>query len=302
MKRSFVGLVILASFHVCWSGERGVVMVEQKEETPRLLTGNLRVDFFGQAEMRQLPQVDEQFNHDAAVHKSPFVAAGLSLAIPGAGEFYTERYWEAAAFLAADVAAWVLAYSYDKKGDRKTDFFQNYANEHWSPVRYAEWTRDNASQINPNVTGQYAVINADNSVNWSELNRLERDLGKWYSHTLPPYGEQQYYELIGKYQQFYQGWDDGDPNLLTYESITQRLGSGYSNFTYYSGERGKANSYYNTASTWVTVAIVNHVVSAAYAALSAGWYNKAHASMGLQLVPVGDGFAQVPVVRLSYDL
>jgi len=44
-------------------------------------------------------------------------------------------------------------------------------------------------------------------VNLGELNRLEGDLGGYYSHQLPPHGEQ-YYEEIGKYPQFNVGWDD----------------------------------------------------------------------------------------------
>jgi len=302
MKQYWIALFFVVGISSGWSAD-GIRLIGEGKTPQQTFTGNMRVDFFGQTEFALSPQVQEEIGGGVPVRKSPFLAAGLSLVVPGAGEFYTGRYWEAAAFLAADVAAWALAYSYDKRGDRQTDYFQDYANQHWNPLRYAEWTVANASAINPAITnvGQYAVVN-NGSVNWPELNRLERDIGRWYSHTLPSYGEQQYFELIGKYQQFYQGWDDRDPNLITYEGISQRLESGYSNFKYYSGERGKANSYYNTASTWVTVAIINHVVSAAYAALGAGWHNKAHASLGLQQIPVGIGYARVPVVKLSYGL
>ena len=72
-------------------------------------------------------------------------------------------------------------------------------------------------------------------------------------------------------------------------------------FSYYSVERGKANDFYNTATTWVTVAIINHVVNAVYAGLSAGWYNSAHAELGLQRVPSVDGFTNVPVVKMRWE-
>jgi len=149
--------------------------------------------------------------------------------------------------------------------------------------------------------GYYPPFSA---VDWAELNEMERAVASGsngYTHTLPYYGEQQYYELIGKYQEFYQGWDDADPTLVTYDQIAQRLlQAPLPNMSYYSVERGKANSYYNTASTWVAVAIVNHVVNALYAGLSAGWYNKAHAEIGLQSVPSETGFTNVPVVKMTW--
>jgi hypothetical protein len=304
MNRHHVVLVLLAGLFQSGFAAEGSRLMKGDEVLPRRFTGNTRVDFFGQREFAFAPQVQEEMGGDGSAYKSPFLAAGLSLIVPGAGEFYTGRYWEAAAFLAADIAAFALAYSFDKRGDRQTNHFQDYANQHWRPGRYAQWTIDNSAAINPAVDpGAYNVFNTDGSVNWGGLNALERALGQWYSHTLPPYGDQQYYELIGKYQQFYQGWDDANASLTTYNEISSFLdGNPQSQFRFYSAERGKANDYYNKASTWVAVAIVNHVVSAVYAALSAGWYNRAHASLGLQQTPVGVGYTRVPVLRLSYDL
>jgi hypothetical protein len=123
------------------------------------------------------------------------------------------------------------------------------------------------------------------------------EAGRYYSHTLPPHGDQQYYELIGKYGQFNPGWDDANYNPGEYnylDPVTEH-------FSYYSVERGKANDYYNTATTWVTVAIINHVVSAVHAGFAAGWYNSAHAELGLQRVPADRGFTNVPVVKMRWE-
>jgi len=111
------------------------------------------------------------------------------------------------------------------------------------------------------------------SVNWHELNRLERDLGNWYSHSLPTFGQQQYYELIGKYQQFYQGWNDADTSLGTYEAINTKLKTSATRFIYYSHERGKANDFYSASKRAVNLIILNHILSAIDAALSARAFN-----------------------------
>ena len=271
------------------------------------VTGNLRVDLFGQAELSPVPHLaprEESIGH----RKSPFIAAGLSLVVPGAGQFYTEHYWEAVAFVAADVAAWVLAYHYDHRGDKQTDLFQNYADAHWNVVAYADFTEQTYLQthIRAWLKPNSEALPPWQRVYWNVLNDMERQVsathdGQYYSHTLPPYGDQQYYELIGKYQEFYQGWDDADPTLTTYDQITQRLHSGATNMIYYSVERGKANDYYTTATTWVTVAIINHVVSAVHAAFAAGWYNSAHAELGLQRVPTERGFTDVPVMKMRWE-
>jgi len=310
MKTFALAILTSLSFRagMCEVEQRSVLWARAPE---RVMTGNLRVDLFSRGKMDDVPFVSPQDEGVVRRHKSPYLAAGLSLAVPGAGEFYTEHYFESVAFFAADVAAWLLAYHYDKKGDTQTDFFQNYADAHWNVVQYALFSvrnyipqseQGNYHWLIPGTEGRLPWLR----INWGELNRMEQAIGgtvagQYYSHVLPLHGDQQYYELIGKYQEFYQGWDDADSTLITYNQISQRLADGPTNMNYYSIERGKANNYYNTASAWVAVAIVNHVVNAAYAAFTAKWYNSAQAEMGLQRVPTEEGYTNVPVLKLKWQ-
>jgi hypothetical protein len=276
---------------------------ERQESQP--LTGNLRVDLFGLKELTPAPGLaQDQASMAMPSHKSPWLAAGMSAVIPGSGQLYTHDYWTSALFLAVDVAAWIVAYNYDKKGDKQTDKFQNYANANWSVVKYAEYTQANllpaGTTYNWRKAGTEGMDPFDRpwtQVNWDEINRMERDIGGYYSHNLPPYNEQQYYELIGKYPQFNQGWRDADPSIASdYESIKGHLTP---MFLWYAGERGIANEHYRHATTWVSVAIVNHLLSAAEAAWSAIRFNKAQPSFGLRLVPAGDGYAWVGVATIK---
>lgn len=315
MNRQLRGILtssLLILVFACPTSSRAVVkeklMVPVKGgavETSRPLSGNLRVDLFGLDRLSPAAPTMQQAVAGTPSRKSPWLAGGLSVLVPGAGEAYAESYWKAAAFFAVEVAAWALAYTYDKKGDKQTDFFQNFANEHWSVNRYAQWTLDNGGAINPSVdlapykdpaTG--VIVN--NTVNWGRLNQLESALGNWYSHNLPPYGEQQYYELIGKYEQFYQGWDDANYSLPGYYDVAKANLSPQNQW--YAGERGKANDYYTKASTFIAVAIVNHVISAIDAAWTAGSYNKVHAQVGLQMVPSAGYAVQVPVIKIQYGI
>ncbi|MEW6702999.1 MAG: hypothetical protein AB1298_09820, partial [Bacteroidota bacterium] len=230
--------------------------------------------------------------------KSPFLAGVLSFVVPGAGEFYSKSYIKSAAFIAIEATAITIGLIYNNKGDNQTNFFQNYADKYWSVERYAKWTIKNATKINSNVDPtKYRVFEPNGKVNWDELNRLESDLGSYYSHRLPKYGEQQYYELIGKYPQFNVGWDDfGDENtpFVYGDPLTPK-------FLYYSIERGKANDFYNVAAKAVVVIFVNHILSAIDAVWTASNFNK-DLEMHASIEKYNTGFNTVyyPQLNLQY--
>jgi hypothetical protein len=300
MSGMMLAVTVLAALITGSPGARS----EEKGEARQVLTGNLRVDLFGVDALRDGPRLEE-IPQDMAMpvqsHKSPWVAGGLSLLVPGAGEVYAESYWKAALFVAVEVTAWSIALSNDKKGNDQTSFYQNFANGHWSVVKYAEYAQGLAPSgktYNWRIAGTEGMSPWDHpwtQVNWSELNRMERDIAGYYSHTLPPYGEQQYFELIGKYPQFNQGWNDAPAAFNYGDPLT-------SNFLWYSNERGKANTFYTNATRWVTIAVVNHLLSAVDGAWSAHLYNNAQISTSMRMVPTRDGSTMLGMVKLSWGI
>ena len=278
------------------------------------LSGSLSVDSKISFDRSEKIYKDETKNINEN-KKSPLLAGALSFVIPGAGEFYAESYIKSAVFVAIEATAISIGLIYDKKGNDQTNLFQNFANQNWSALRYAQWTLDHITELNPNLTQndyQNKVIQ-NGIVNWVELNKMENDVagregrdgqvpGSYYSHRLPKYGEQQFYELIGKYQQFYQGWSDADMSLVSYDEIKQKLENGETKFTYYSVERGKANDFYNVASKAVIVVVVNHIISALDAAWSAHGYNS-RLAMHASIEKYNTGFKTVyyPQLNLQYS-
>lgn len=230
--------------------------------------------------------------------KSPFLAGVLSLLIPGAGEIYSEEYLKAGIFLALEAAVITTAVIYDGKGNDKTTEFQNYADDYnnpdhnWSVLRYAEWLIAH-EQGDPNM-----ILSNDpnlppwQQVNWELLNASEKG-----SHKLPLHGEQQYYELIGKYHQYSSGWNDYegalDPDGLPLPT---------DNFQFYSGMRGDANSFYSTASTAVIGIYVNHFLSALDGVWSATQFNKDLAvNVRLENIQLTNQAEFYPVIHLKYN-
>jgi hypothetical protein len=289
------------------------------------VTGNARVDFFGAAaaggrtaSAPGSPLILQEQVEDVPGTKSPWLAALLSLAVPGAGEVYAGSYIKGAAFFAAELTMWGFAYSYDKEGDELTEEYKAYADQHWSATRYADWTLAHLGSLNPYLTtsaDEYRdLIYPEDAppcdppfscVDWKELNDMERAIAdgvlNGYTHTLPYYGEQQYFELIGKYEQFSRGWDDsGDRNPELENNVPIRSTS--NRFYEYAQMRAHANDQYDVASTFVSLAVVNHILSALDAYWSVTRLNKSlHASLRVNLERSAMGRVPVTTANFRYD-
>lgn len=264
--------------------------LSQVEENDKIeLTGNLHADskiiLSGYSQLNSNPLAD-----DLPGKKSPVLAGVLSAILPGAGQFYNEDYWVAGVFFIVEAALVTTAVVYDNKGDEQTTSFEEYADQNWSVVDYAQWLADYKEADYSKI-----VVSDDESlppwerVDWNELNAAETG-----SHKLPPHGGQQYYELIGKYHQYSSGWNDyagGSNNELISP-----------NFTYYAGERGEANDYYSTASTAVIGVYINHILSAAEAVWGATRFNKNLAvNIRVETYNLAGGSELVPTLKVKFS-
>ncbi len=294
------------------------------EPSPVELTGVLSRDLFPLN-----PASTDQDSLAALVEtRSALKAGAFSLLIPGAGQLYNRNYLKAAAFFAVEVAGWVVNVMWTQKGNNQTTYFQNYADGtaadnyqygHYSVLRYAQWIQSNWQQLltmsghNPSdntdpsvqIVQQYEATMVVNSggpspwskVDWYSINQVESALGGYFTHLLPPHGNQQYYELIGKYPQFRQGWDDENPSILdfsTLEKATQHSG-------YYMDQRGEANSFFAVASTAIGVVLVNHFASAIEAAIWAHNHSKnIHANVSMSKLPTGFGYQTELQVAVNF--
>ncbi len=200
---------------------------------------------------------------DSSNMKSPVLGALLSAAIPGAGEFYAKSYVKSAVFLAVEAGLWVTYAVFQKKGNDQTTSYQNYADAHWSAVRYATWLK------NQSFPGSGSIdLNSDPATLRRQINACEEQSG--FSHTLPNYGEQQYYEVIGKYRTYTCGWDQAGSDITknnyeTYPILPQ--------VNFYMDERQQANNYFDRGTTTMMVVILNHIASAIDGVISVNSFN-----------------------------
>lgn len=288
IKKYFISVSLLGIISVTWA----------QENSSLYLTGNPAVDFFGsphssttltavvnqQLEVSQISTSGEK--------KSPWLAGLFSLLVPGAGEVYTENYTKGAVFFGVEVTSWVIAGIYNNKGNKQTEWFEDYANKYYSPVKYAQWVWRYVGTLAPGLdTSGYHLFYRDpgsdcgppfDCLRWSELNRLEGEVDV-FTHRLPSYGEQQYFELIGKYKQFSKGWESEDP--FEQDHLTPE-----EQFYFYGREFNKADKYYKVADMFISVIVANHIISAVDAFLSASRYNEnlnAEVRMKMHSTPYG---------------
>jgi hypothetical protein len=231
------------------------------------LSGNFQID-----KRILIDAAEPQFQHvklnpQSEDNKSPWLGALFSLIVPGSGEVYAESYWKAGIFVAIEAAVITTAIVYNNKGNKATDDFEKFAdnvsnNTGWSAVRYAKW-------LNQNYNGHILIDTIPSRpqwewVNFDDIHAVEVQYPE-LSHQLAYHGEQQYYEMIGKYHQFRAGWADYTPDLGFNVSPL---------FHKYTGMRATANNYFSTASTAVVGIYINHFLSAIDAYWSTTIYNK----------------------------
>ena len=201
-----------------------------------------------------------------ADYQSAGKAALFSAVVPGSGQLYAGSYWKTLGFVAIEAASWYMYIHYNQRGKDIEDQFEIYADTHWSEDRYWDW------------------IALQSGVSRDDITALRAWEHEHFSHGLHEQKDQQYYEMIGKYDQFNYGWDDVDAALIG-EDIPYWRDHRSGNRLYYEGLRSDSNQAFKNATTGVTVAIVNHLISALDAAWTVSRHNKKLAEASLYFQP-----------------
>lgn len=290
-------------------------------------TGDLRQDVLA-VEMPESDAVPLDQAPDG--YKNPAIAFGLSAVLPGAGQVYNGNTLRAIAYAGLEVGLWAGYISWRSRGVDGEAAYQVFAHQDWSVARYAEWLNDypgyGGEPLNTALIEGIDLMNPDG---WSEAQRstmldffeelrgAERQsryvnadgtgTGATFSHVLEDFGEQQYYELIGKYFQYGPGWDDWcagrDPDsaeCLTLEDFNNRdqFAAKTDLFFEYAEDHAAANTLLRRASRVSSFVLLNHALSAFDALLTARFNNRGIAiNSGVSLQPDGQG-GSMPTAQL----
>lgn len=211
-----------------------------------------------------------------------------SAIIPGSGQAANNKWLRAGLYFAAEaILVGVHLKSYHD-AEAEEQRYKQFANNNWSVVSYAKWLVDYHEQNNisneyidelrSQLSGKTAAYNPKedwNKVPIELLRRVERNtpfvypdqVGNNFSHVMPDYGSQQYYELISKYYQYGAGWNDfgQDRNGNSLDSRYKLSWDGSDmpfNFARGATLAEKYNDSYRLAGNMVSLIILNHIVSA----------------------------------------
>ncbi len=190
----------------------------------------------------------------------------FSAIVPGAGQIYANSYIKGFLFLGVEIAAIALNLNYDKKANDFEDEFEGVANAQWDENSYWDWI---------------AQISSLDRSNKSALRDYER---RTFSHFLPNIINQQYYENVGKYNQFIYGWNDFRDQLgsriFTLEDYLNKAFDSESLDTIsptrvgYVQIRKESNDNFKKATTMTTIIMFNHILSAIDAGLTTKFHNR----------------------------
>lgn len=217
-----------------------------------------------------------------------------SLIIPGSGQLANQKWWRAGLFLALEATGIYLAVDYRNKAMNGERTYELFADNNWSVVQYSNWLItyhevngiDNPylENLKENVDNAQATFNTEtdwNKIDISVLRQVERNtpylttdnlVANNFSHTLPDYGSQQYYELIAKYYQYQGGWRDYDAyhnnigntgNFFNDRYLIDRNGA-YASANFFEAVRiaDNFNSDYRSSRFFASLLIANHFLSA----------------------------------------
>lgn len=229
-------------------------------------------------------------------------SAGLaflgSLAVPGLGQAAVNQQWIKTGVFVAIEGLTVYAHFKNQNLGRDLERqYREYVETGWSAAKYVKFLVDHHNYYNPGSLMSYndlatpgsnlaALINSGNYpanvrqewplIDLLKLRQLEaRTLyggtsGNAFSHLLPDYGSQQYYELVSKYFQFGPGWKDF--NTAVNQVIWEKDGMSTA-WLDGAAKSKRFNDRLRTARNMASIVFVNHAVSAFDALFSARLQN-----------------------------
>ena len=215
--------------------------------------------------------------------KSTRKAFFLSLLLPGLGEAYVGSK-RSFIFLGIEAFSWWMYISNTGKGNDLEDDYERYADKYWN---YFDTTSSSGEELNYNywewLKHEFTITGDIGPEDYDEINKHIEEKTKFGGessvHTLPSTKTQQYFEMIGKYDQFVFGWEDIEDSELN-PSLTD---NGYKENTAniksplrskYMKIRGDSNDKLSAGQQGIQLMLINRILSAISAGRLAYKHNK----------------------------
>ena len=224
----------------------------------------------------------------------PAKAMFKSLLIPGWGQFHNkDNWWKAIIFAGVETLGIISAVNFENKAERIRRDFEAFGDKHWTLERWYK----NTQKIFPDswyntIIGTHKLGLKING-NYYFSDKLT-DLIKSYTWTeITVIRDRNFYENIGKYDQFVGGWDDvyDDPFDSEGSWYTIKKGNVESIIlteqkNHYRSLRHDSNILKHYSKYSVSAVMFNHLASALEAAYTANKKDKNLPKFGLNYDPL----------------
>ena len=227
------------------------------------------------------PSADFDNRFQRKFTEKPGLALLSSAILPGSAQAANKNWFRAGIYMAVEAASIYFIIDYNNRASRGERNYERFVDNNWSVVKYANWLvgyHDHHGIDNPYIDDLEAKLGGaeaafNTSQDWSidmleVLRNVERNTPYFttdqlaannFSHVLPSYGSQQYYELVAKYYQFQAGWRDYNFNQF----LIDRAGGTASPLFFDGADRAQRfNDDFRTSRHFMILLISNHLISA----------------------------------------
>ena len=277
--RYLVFLIVVASMFILVDKSFGQLW----DEVPELQQVSIQ-DFRYQAGFDSSFMMGDEQNSGGVLNyisERPGLAFLSSAIIPGFGQAANGQWWKTALFAGIEVGAIVLMIERRNHAQNVEQKYNRMADDNWSVVQYSKFLVQYSNldlQIEDLLTAQGlqqymndGFINPAfiNSIDWANidlraLNEAEaatiyRSTGMFFSHVVPEYGSQQYYELVSKYFQYGPGWRDWNGDISIVDGGIADMSPMWREHARIESEFNEA---YRFSNNMIMLIFANHVFSA----------------------------------------
>ncbi|MCH8012327.1 MAG: hypothetical protein IIA61_10335 [Candidatus Marinimicrobia bacterium] len=210
-------------------------------------------------------------------NKYPARGLMLSLVVPGGGQLYAGSKLKSALFFAVEIGGWLIWRDYTNRGEDERLSFENFADRFWSLTSWVNVNFISLFHEYPEVgikgTHHITLLMPDSSFVSSDT------LYSGWIEGAIVVRDHEFYENIGKYNQFVSGWIDSTGSTEWWRE-DKKIGNNVENIlmTYnkkdYLDKRARHNELLKFAKYSITAVMFNHLFSA----IDAAWEIKKSSS------------------------
>ena len=226
-----------------------------------------------------LPAATEMVEPEDSLVVYPARPMLYSLILPGAGQWYNKSpAWKIGLFAGIEAASIFSGLQWKKKAEDIRLQYEIFADQNWDLETWVFNTLNtpigNYADVHINGTHKLILVLsgslAEQYGTYVSSDSLENNAHWVYSNEVSVLRDRDFYENIGKYDQFVGGWIDcyGLANNQLWFEVEKDVGDSTEiiistpNKENYVNQRGRSNDYLNMAKYAVSAVMFNHVISA----------------------------------------